>query len=493
VKHSSTDIRLSCSLSSVVSDRIVLICDTSGHSKAAIRTAIANCGATARWVDDVDELTTLPAQVSSACCGTAVVAIGRVASDDPTPSRLIRTFSEKGFTVIACTDGAGALPLAARCQLYLAGCVSLLDSADAAFHEELERTLARLVAQASHSGAEDEHLRTIMADVGAVGESPALLSVFRRLARISPLSDLSTLITGETGTGKELLARALYAQDAKRRHGAFVSLNCSAISPMLAESELFGHRRGAFTGADRDRKGLIRAADGGVLFLDEIAELSVQLQAKLLRVLQEGRVLAVGDEREVAVSVRIIAATNADLRAMVDAGTFRADLFHRLNVLSLHLPPLRERRADIPPLVAHFARRHGILNPGMPVTWHVEFVDALCQLDLPGNARQLENLVRWALVHNSTGRLELGDLPPEVWEQLAHKVPPASAAASLPPDPVGLLATNDWNLSRSLDSCERSIIATALRVSHGNQSRAARLLGITPRSVYNKVRRHKLA
>jgi DNA-binding NtrC family response regulator len=519
VKHSSTDIRSSRSRGAVASDRIVLICDVSGHTKQEIARVIAHCGATSRWADDADDLARLPAQISSACCTTAVVSIGRVASGDPRPATLIKALSEKGFSVIACMDGASALPLAGRCQLYLAGCVSLLDSGDAAFPEDLERTLVRMVAQASHANAEDERIRAIMADVGAVGESPALLSVFRRLARISPLSDLSTLITGETGTGKELLARALYAQDAKRRSGAFVSLNCSAISPMLAESELFGHRRGAFTGAERDRKGLIRAADGGVLFLDEIAELSVQLQAKLLRVLQEGRVLAVGDEREVAVSVRIIAATNADLRAMVDAGTFRADLFHRLNVLSLHLPPLRERRADIPPLVAHFARRHGTLNPGMPVTWHGEFVDALCQLDLPGNARQLENLVRWALVHNSTGRLELGDLPPEVWEQLAHKVPATTAlattvpattvpattvpattvpattvlAASLPPDPVGLLATHDWNLSRSLDSCERSIIATALRVSHGNQSRAARLLGITPRSVYNKVRRHKLA
>jgi DNA-binding NtrC family response regulator len=435
----------------------------------------------------------------SAECGVAIAVLHAGAAIDPRVSKGISTLSQKGFTVIACMEHAATLSLAARCQLHLIGCRSLIDVAHQDFPLELERTLVGSGAPAARE-ADECRIRSVMADVGAVGESASLLSVFRGLARISSLSDLPTLITGETGTGKELLARALYSQDAKRRNGPFVALNCSAISPTLAESELFGHKRGAFTGADRDRKGLIRAAAGGVLFLDEIGELSAPLQAKLLRVLQEGRVLAVGDDREVAVSVRLVAATNADLRAMVQAGTFRADLFHRLNVLSLHLPPLRERRSDIPPLVEHFAQRHAALNPVSPVTWQAEFVDALCELDLPGNARQLENLVRWALVHNTTGRLDLGDLPPEVWEQLAQRAPspaavalPAASPFAGPADAVGLLDTNGWNLSQSLVSCERSLIATALRVSQGNQSRAARLLGITPRSVYNKVRRHKLA
>ena len=439
----------------------------------------------------------MSAVAPSAACDVVIAVLHGGAAVDPRVSEGIGTLSQKGFTVIACMEHASDLTLASRCQMHLLGCRSLVDSAHPDFALELQRTLAPPAAR----DADESRIRSVMAEVGAVGESVALISVFRRLTRISSLSDLPTLITGETGTGKELLARALYSQDAKRRNGPFVALNCSAISPMLAESELFGHKRGAFTGADRDRKGLIRAADGGVLFLDEIGELGAPLQAKLLRVLQEGRVLAVGDDREVPVSVRLIAATNADLRAMVNTGTFRADLFHRLNVLLLHLPPLRERRSDIPPLVEHFARRHADLNPSSPVTLHSEFVEALCEIDLPGNARQVENLVRWALVHNTTGRLDLGDLPPEVWAQLAQRArspegiaaPAGPMLVARPADAVGLLDTNGWKLSESLDSCERSIIATALRVSQGNQSRAARLLGITPRSVYNKVRRYKLA
>ena len=190
------------------------------------------------------------------------------------------------------------------------------------------------------------------------------------MIRISRVSDVPTYITGETGTGKELLAKAIHSLDAKRRSGPFVAVNCSAISPGLAESELFGHRRGAFTGADRDRKGLIRAAQGGVLFLDEIGDLDAALQTKLLRVLQENRVLAVGEERDVPIDVRVVAASNRNLLAMVANGTFRADLFYRFTVLTVHVPPLRERRADIPPLIAHFVQKYQDLeSSGRAVGW----------------------------------------------------------------------------------------------------------------------------
>ena len=177
----------------------------------------------------------------------------------------------------------------------------------------------------------------------------AMTDVFRSIIRFSTLSDLPVLIVGETGTGKEGLARALHRLDPKRKEGPFVAVNCGAIAAPLAESEFFGHRRGAFTGADRDRKGLVRSAEGGVLFLDEIGELEAALQAKLLRVLQESRVLGVGEDRDIQVNVRVVAATNRDLDQMGQQSRFRADLFHRLNVLSIRVPPLSERADDLAP------------------------------------------------------------------------------------------------------------------------------------------------
>jgi transcriptional regulator with PAS, ATPase and Fis domain len=318
---------------------------------------------------------------------------------------------------------------------------------------------------------------------------------------------LHTLVTGETGTGKELLAQAIHRFDPKRRHGPFVALNCGAISPGLAESELFGHRRGAFTSADRDRKGLIRAAHDGVLFLDEIGELDLALQTKLLRFLQEGRVLGVGDDREVPVSIRVIAATNRNLEEMVRERTFRSDLFHRLNVLSIHVPPLRERPADIAALVGHFLRKYGNLRGDPPPSVSDEFVAALAEDELPGNARQVENLVRRAIVHkDDEGPLALVDLPREIWERASQRGADAADVARhahSPPREVEagdataylsrVLALNGWNLSRALASCERSLVEVALEAAHGNQSQTARLLGITPRSVYNKIRKHQLS
>jgi two-component system response regulator PilR (NtrC family) len=294
--------------------------------------------------------------------------------------------------------------------------------------------------------------------------------------------------------------------------GPFVAVNCGAINPGVAESELFGSRRGAYTGAHQDRPGLIRSAEGGVLFLDEIGELPVPLQAKLLRVLQESRVLPVGEEREVPVSVRIIAATNRDLPAMIRQGLFREDLFHRLNVLAMHIPPLRERPADVGPMVEHFLGKHRSLNPTASPSAGPAFVEALTRVALPGNIRQLENLVRHALVNKEDDQpLTLSDLPSDVWRQLAEETPagfggptggvagpgapagpPAPADPALPFPLVGVLEAHEWNLSRSLRFCERLLLEATLHAARGNQAQAARLLGITPRSVYNKIRKHNL-
>jgi len=336
-----------------------------------------------------------------------------------------------------------------------------------------------------------------------IGESATMLGVFRTVIRFSALTDLPVLITGETGTGKEGLARAVHRLDPKRGRGPFVAVNCGAISAGLAESEFFGHRRGAFTGAERERKGLIRSAEGGVLFLDEIADLEVALQTRLLRVLQENRVLGVGEDHEAEVSVRVVAASNCDLGQMIEQNRFRADLFHRLNVLSIHVPPLRDRPEDLGPLVEHFLRKYQSLSFAGALATVMEFLEALRQVELPGNVRQLENLVRQVLVRKVTNLpLSISDLPVEILLQLlgneerpeARKSEQLSSVDSktLLTSVIHLLDTNGWNLPRSMEICERHVLEAAMGRTHGNQSETAKLLGITPRSVYNKLRKHRL-
>jgi two-component system NtrC family response regulator len=216
------------------------------------------------------------------------------------------------------------------------------------------------------------------------------------------------------------MARAIHQLDPKRRTGPFVAINCGALSPGLVESELFGHSRGAFTGADRDRKGLVRAAEGGVLFLDEIGELGSDVQVKLLRVLQDRRVTMVGTERDVGVDLRIVAATNRNLELMMQRGQFREDLFYRLNMLSVHLPPLRERVSDLEPLIGNFLMKYRSAAKSRISSIDRDFLEALALLDFPGNVRQLENIVRRALVNKVDDTpLSLSDLSPEIWRQLS--------------------------------------------------------------------------
>jgi DNA-binding NtrC family response regulator len=284
-----------------------------------------------------------------------------------------------------------------------------------------------------------------------------------------------------------------------------VPLNCAALPRDLAEAELFGHRRGAFTDAGYDRKGLFRSAEGGIVFLDEISELRLEVQAKLLRVLQENRVLTLGEDRESSVNVRIIAATNRNLHERVAQGAFRADLFHRLNVLTISIQPLRERPEDVEALVAHFLRKHRELNPKRSFVAEPEFIEALLNTGLPGNARQVENVVRQALARkDDDSPLGLADLPAELWEEvcarslplkrdyetpLNHEAPTPLTEMSFSTWLLRLCEEHAWNLSRSLEHCERLLLEAALHRTRGNQSETARLLGITPRSVYNKLHR----
>ena len=276
--------------------------------------------------------------------------------------------------------------------------------------DEAVALITRAVAHNREIWSRDAGAETVSAP-GIIGSAPAMQEVFRAIGRLSR-SHLTVLITGESGSGKELVARALH-RHSPRATRTFIALNTAAIPRELLESELFGHERGAFTGAQSRRLGRFEQADGGTLFLDEIGDMPADLQTRLLRVLSDGEFYRVGGHMPVRVDVRIIAATHQDLEARVRAGTFREDLFHRLNVIRVHSPALRERREDIPLLLAHFleqaAREIGV----EPKTLKPEVVRYLGTLDWPGNVRQLENSCRWLTVMASGNEIHLDDLPPE--------------------------------------------------------------------------------
>jgi DNA-binding NtrC family response regulator len=493
------------------SQAVVLLWETRLPRVESIGRILAEDGFRPHWIRTASEVKSL---CSSPGCRVAAVALGKPPSPGDVALDVGRSLKEKGFRLVCYEDGANAWPLRTRCQALLAGAICVLDSAATGFTRELRNSLRHLVEEEARKNEDEARIKTLMKGLGLVGRSEPMVSVFWSIQRASVLSDLPTLIMGETGTGKELVARAIHRLDPKRCHGPFIPVNCGAISSNLAESEFFGHCRGAFTGADQNRKGLIRAAHGGVLFLDEIGELEPALQTKLLRVLQEGRVMGVGEDNEAPVSVRVIAASNRDLKQMVKNGTFRDDLFHRLNVLSVQIPPLRDRKEDIEPLVTHFLNKYQSLSRSAPLSAAVDFISALMQVDLPGNARQLENLIRQALVNaDRNAPLTLADLPAELWQQICeheqtassppHSVkdaaPAADSAPAKPPDRAlnnpltGILEATGWSLERSLQHCERLLVESALRMARGNQSQTAKLLGITPRSVYNKVRKHNLS
>ncbi|MBF0448185.1 MAG: sigma-54-dependent Fis family transcriptional regulator [Magnetococcales bacterium] len=298
-----------------------------------------------------------------------------------------------------------------------------------------------------------------------LGQSPEFLSVMRAAALVAP-TDASVLISGESGTGKELLARYIY-QNSRRNRNAWVTINCAALPESLAESELFGHARGAFTGATQNKKGWVQDADGGTLFLDEISELLPTIQPKLLRLLESGECQGVGHSRISQVNIRVIAATNKYLPDLIRAGTFREDLFHRLNIVPLELPPLRERIADLPLLINRFLTATAEKNRLAPTHFHADALAALRRYGWPGNIRELRNFCERVSILNPGRGLTVKDLPQEIrlTDQRSH--PPSQNRFVLPDTGV-----NFWQM-------EQDLIGQALRRTDGNKSQAAKLLGLS--------------
>ncbi|WP_421683213.1 nitrogen regulation protein NR(I) [Stutzerimonas urumqiensis] len=320
-----------------------------------------------------------------------------------------------------------------------------------------------------------------------IGEAPAMQEVFRAIGRLSH-SNITVLINGESGTGKELVAHALH-RHSPRAVSPFIALNMAAIPKDLMESELFGHEKGAFTGAANQRRGRFEQADGGTLFLDEIGDMPADTQTRLLRVLADGEFYRVGGHTPVRVDVRIIAATHQDLEALVQAGKFREDLFHRLNVIRIHIPRLADRREDIPALARHFLASAARELSVEPKLLKGETEDYLRQLPWPGNVRQLENTCRWITVMASGRDVHVNDLPPELLNQTAEAPPTSNWEQALRLWADQALARGQSGLlDEAVPMFERIMIETALKHTAGRRRDAAVLLGWGRNTLTRKIK-----
>jgi DNA-binding NtrC family response regulator len=346
--------------------------------------------------------------------------------------------------------------------------------------EELKLLLQRMEEKVKLV-AENQFLRervnTEMELNGIVGSSSKIQDVLRMVAR---LKDTRTpvLITGESGTGKELVARAIHYRGSFAKR-PFVAVDCGSLVPTLIESELFGYEKGAFTGANKSKEGLFQSANGGTIFLDEIGELPSEMQAKLLRVLQEKEVRPVGSNQKSKVDVRVIAATNRDLESAYKQGSFRKDLYFRLNVVTLHLPALRERKSDIPTLVHYFLDKFA---PGKMVNIAAAAMKCMIQYDWPGNVRELENAIERAVALGSQETLELHDLPPALVDGQEPQL-----ALETVPYPVKSVAANT-----DLEQIERVTIQRVFEQVKGDKALAGKMLGISRATLYRKLKRYNI-
>jgi len=349
---------------------------------------------------------------------------------------------------------------------------------------ELKKTVSRALSQrslqrhsAKNANGEDEN----PTELGKIiGKSPAMLEVYKTVARVAPTKS-TVLILGESGTGKELIARAIH-DHSPRANLPFVAVDCGALTETILESELFGHMRGSFTGAFADKKGVFEDAQGGTCFLDEIGGISQNMQARLLRVLQEHEIRRVGGKDWLPVDVRVVAATNQNLAEAVAKGNFRQDLYYRLDVIAIHLPPLRERADDIPLLAQHFLRYYG-QESGKPVTaFSDEAMELLCSYPWPGNIRELENAIEQAVALSYQPVLTPEDLPHDVREQREARI------ASLAPENTQFVFPD----TPSLEEVKKRYVLHVLQLTGGNVSATARILNVDRRSLYRMLARYKI-
>ncbi|MFZ2948326.1 MAG: sigma-54 dependent transcriptional regulator [Desulfuromonadaceae bacterium] len=345
--------------------------------------------------------------------------------------------------------------------------------------DELRLTVAKAL-QFSGLAHENKRLKSVLADRAdfrsMVGSSAAMEKVFQVVAKVAD-TEASVLITGESGTGKELVARSIHALSG-RKNGPFVAINCAAIPRDLLESELFGHVKGAFTGAIKDKTGKFQVADGGTLFLDEVGELPLELQPKLLRALQERVIVPVGGTKEERLDVRVVAATNLDIEKAIAAGLFREDLYYRLSVIPIHLAPLRQRRDDIPLLLRHFCIKHG----ADAVSFDKRCLALLTSYSWPGNVRELENLVERLLIMRNGTIISSDDLP--------DKMRTGDTAPGLTPCQGGIINLPDEGYS--LEQLEREVVVQALERNQWNQAAAARFLRIPRHTLIYRMEKYEI-
>jgi len=316
-----------------------------------------------------------------------------------------------------------------------------------------------------------------------VGSDPKMGKIFELISTVAQ-TDSTILISGESGTGKELIARAIHAKS-RRAGQKFISINCGALPENLLESELFGHKKGSFTDAYQDKEGLFEAASQGTLFLDEISEMSQKMQVKVLRAIQEKVIRRVGGNREIAVDVRIITATNRDLTESIEKGEFRSDLYYRLNVISIKVPPLRERKEDIPILMQHFLQRYNQKFAKNIQGFEKKVLECFAGYHWPGNVRELENFIERGVALEKGAVISAGSLPAEVIYNLD-----ASQASGA--DWLTLLGAGDFNFNQYIDNLSKSIIIKALELNSGNVKKTARLLQVNYRSLRYLIEKYNL-